>query len=283
MNGSLVEGPGRHLHALHGRLMVDLAKGTDDDRHCRPHLQHQKVREQLQKSLAAAEPPAATPDILALNMLATLSRQRPPGHLALSLTAQTLALRRQRLREKGASASFAEALDGIIGQYQHSAARLESQLRQQDLTAAAQRHFRDVMTRWQRGEFNGWSPAGRCYVALEELRWGAFGDALRLSAPSVKSALLQPVYEESAMRLAQSVDASTHTRHFYHQWMHMPPQPGLLEHKDLLCWLGADYDDERHPVSWSVTQTWQSVSLGMPRICSARRLANALVEEIFLL
>ncbi len=123
MNGSLVEGPGRHLHALHGRLMVDLAKGTDDDRHCRAHLQHQKVREQLQKSLAAAEPPAATPDILALNMLATLSRQRPPGHLALSLTAQTLALRRQRCVKKarrrlsprrwtGLSGSISTALRG---------------------------------------------------------------------------------------------------------------------------------------------------------------------------
>ncbi|EKS1843595.1 methyl-accepting chemotaxis protein [Cronobacter muytjensii] len=283
MNGSLIEGPGRHLHALRGRLMVDLAKGPEDERHCRPHPQHQKVRERLQKSLLVAEPPAATPEILALNMLATLARQSPPGHLALSLTAQTLAFRRQRFSEKGASAPFAQALDVMACQYQQSAARLESQLRQSDLMASAQRHISDVMTRWKSGEFNGWSPAGRCYVALEELRWGAFGDAWRLGEPHLRSTLLPQVYEEMALRLAQSVNASANTRHFCQQWMHTPPQPGLLEHKDMLCWLGAEYDEERHPVSWSITQTWQSMSLGMPRICSARRLVNALVEEIFLL
>ncbi|WP_171964779.1 diguanylate cyclase regulator RdcB family protein [Cronobacter sakazakii] len=285
MNGSLLEGPGRHLRALRGRLMVDLAKGEDEERYGRSHPQHQNMRERLQKSLAVtrAEPIAATPEVAALHLLESLSRQSPPGHLALSLTAQALARRSQRLAEKGVCAPFAQALEVTAGQYQHSAARLEAQLRQGDLLAAAQRHASEVMARWQRGEFNGWSPVGRCYVALQELHWGAFGDALRLGEPQYKTALLPPVYDDTARLLAHSVNASPDTRHFYHQWLHTPLQPGLLEHKDILCWLGAMHDSERQPVSWSVTQTWQSVSLGMPRICSARRLVNALVEEIFLL
>ncbi|ELQ6219799.1 methyl-accepting chemotaxis protein [Cronobacter turicensis] len=283
MNGSLVEGPGRHLRALRGRLMVDLAKGEEEERYGRSHPQHQKVRERLQKSLVPAGPAVAPPEMAALHRLESLSRQSPPGHLALSLTAQALARRSQRLSEKGVSAPFAQALEVTAGHYQHSAVRLEAQLRQHDLATAAQRHVSEVMARWKSGEFNGWSPAGRCYVALEELRWGAFGDALRLGEPAEKDALLQPVYDETTLRLAHSVNASPHTRHFYQQWLHTPPQPGLLEHKDMLCWLGAEHDGERQPVSWSVTQTWQSVSLGMPRICSARRLVNALMEEIFLL
>ncbi|EOC1279967.1 methyl-accepting chemotaxis protein [Cronobacter turicensis] len=283
MNGSLVEGPGRHLRALRGRLMVDLAKGEEEERYGRSHPQHQKVRERLQKSLVPAGPAVAPPEMAALHRLESLSRQSPPGHLALSLTAQALVRRSQRLSEKGVSAPFAQALEVTAGHYQHSAVRLEAQLRQHDLAAAAQRHVGEVMTRWKSGEFNGWSPAGRCYVALEELRWGAFGDALRLGEPDEKDALLQPVYDETTLRLAHSVNASPQTRHFYQQWLHTPPQPGLLEHKDMLCWLGAEHDGERQPVSWSVTQTWQSVSLGMPRICSARRLVNALMEEIFLL
>ncbi|CCJ90039.1 Methyl-accepting chemotaxis protein [Cronobacter turicensis 564] len=263
--------------------MVDLAKGEEEERYGRSHPQHQKVRERLQKSLVPAGPAVAPPEMAALHRLESLSRQSPPGHLALSLTAQALVRRSQRLSEKGVSAPFAQALEVTAGHYQHSAARLEAQLRQHDLAAAAQRHVGEVMTRWKSGEFNGWSPAGRCYVALEELRWGAFGDALRLGEPDEKDALLQPVYDETTHRLAHSVNASPHTRHFYQQWLHTPPQPGLLEHKDMLCWLGAEHDGERQPVSWSVTQTWQSVSLGMPRICSARRLVNALMEEIFLL
>ncbi|EPY3688881.1 diguanylate cyclase regulator RdcB family protein, partial [Cronobacter sakazakii] len=261
MNGSLLEGPGRHLRALRGRLMVDLAKGEDEERYGRSHPQHQNMRERLQKSLAVtrAEPIAATPEVAALHLLESLSRQSPPGHLALSLTAQALARRSQRLAEKGVCAPFAQALEVTAGQYQHSAARLEAQLRQGDLLAAAQRHASEVMARWQRGEFNGWSPVGRCYVALQELHWGAFGDALRLGEPQYKTALLPPVYDDTARLLAHSVNASPDTRHFYHQWLHTPPQPGLLEHKDILCWLGAMHDSERQPVSWSVTQTWQSV------------------------
>ncbi|ALB64221.1 Methyl-accepting chemotaxis protein [Cronobacter condimenti 1330] len=285
MNGSPGEGPGRDLRALRGRLMVDLAKGTEEERHCRPNAQHQAVRERLQKSLLPVVVQAAdvTQETVELTLLESLTRQGPPGHLALSLTAQALIRRSQRLNERGVSAAFAQQLEVTAGQYRHSAARLESQLRQSDLPAMAQRHFGEVMTHWKRGAFNGWSPAGRCYVALEELRWGAFGDALRLGEAQAKDALLASVCDEAANRLAQSVNASPHTRHFYQQWMHTPPQPGLLAHKDMLCWLGAEYDSERQPVSWSVTQTWQSVSLGMPRLCSARRLVNALVEEVFLL
>ncbi len=102
MNGSLLEGPGRHLRALRGRLMVDLAKGEDEERYGRSHPQHQSMRERLQKSLAVtrAEPIAATPEVAALHLLESLSRQSPPGHLALSLTAQALARRSQRLAEK---------------------------------------------------------------------------------------------------------------------------------------------------------------------------------------
>jgi len=60
-----------------------------------------------------------------------------------------------------------------------------------------------------------------------------------------------------------------------------PATPGLMDYKDLLGWLGDWCDAERHPICWSVTQSWQTVALGMPRLCSATRLANAMVDEIF--
>jgi hypothetical protein len=55
----------------------------------------------------------------------------------------------------------------------------------------------------------------------------------------------------------------------------------LLEHKDALTWLGDGCDIERQPICYSVTQSWQGVALGMPRICSAMRLGSALVDEVF--
>ncbi|MFO6483566.1 diguanylate cyclase regulator RdcB family protein [Escherichia coli] len=48
---------------------------------------------------------------------------------------------------------------------------------------------------------------------------------------------------------------------------------------DFLSWLGKWTTADKQPVCWSVTQRWQTVALGMPRLCSAQRLAGAMVEE----
>ncbi|HBD5265106.1 TPA: hypothetical protein KKL07_003728, partial [Escherichia coli] len=53
------------------------------------------------------------------------------------------------------------------------------------------------------------------------------------------------------------------------------------EHADFLSWLGKWSTADKQPVCWSVTQRWRTVALGMPRLCSAQRLAGAMVEEIF--
>ena len=60
-----------------------------------------------------------------------------------------------------------------------------------------------------------------------------------------------------------------------------PRTPGSIDHKDMLGWLGDWCQADSHPVSWSVTQNWQTVALGMPRLCSAKRLVDGMVEEIF--
>lgn len=85
----------------------------------------------------------------------------------------------------------------------------------------------------------------------------------------------------AANYLAQGINASPATRHFYHQWLTTPASAGLIDHKDMLGWLGDWCQADKHPVSWSVTQNWQTVALGMPRLCSAKRLVEAMVEEIF--
>jgi hypothetical protein len=42
----------------------------------------------------------------------------------------------------------------------------------------------------------------------------------------------------AANYLAQGINASPTTRHFYHQWLTTPASPGLIDHKDMLGWLG---------------------------------------------
>jgi len=99
---------------------------------------------------------------------------------------------------------------------------------------------------------------------------------------SQKTRLIEEVRRRVIDKLAREVNASPNTRHYYHQWLTAPFSSGVLEYKEALSWLGDACNIDQQPVSYSVTQTWRGISLGMPRICSAIRLGDALVDEIFL-
>ncbi|ENI0756106.1 hypothetical protein ABW459_003597 [Escherichia coli] len=93
--------------------------------------------------------------------------------------------------------------------------------------------------------------------------------------------LLGDLLEKATQHLAESINAAPTTRHYYHQWFASSTVPTGGEHADFLSWLGKWTTADKQPVCWSVTQRWQTVALGMPRLCSAQRLAGAMLEEIF--
>ncbi|MFP1529030.1 diguanylate cyclase regulator RdcB family protein [Escherichia coli] len=118
---------------------------------------------------------------------------------------------------------------------------------------------------------------GRCFIVLEELRWGAFGDACRLGSPQAVALLLGDLRVKATQHLAESINAPT-TRHYYHQWFASSTVPTGGDDADFLSWLGKWTTADKQPVCWSVTQRWQTVALGMPRLCSAQRLAGAMLR-----
>ena len=128
---------------------------------------------------------------------------------------------------------------------------------------------------------HAWSLPGRCFIVLEELRWGAFGDACRLGSPQAVALLLGDLLEKATQHLAESINAAPTTRHYYHQWFASSTVSTGGDHADFLSWLGKWTTADKQPVCWSVTQRWRTVALGMPRLCSAQRLAGAMLEEIF--
>jgi hypothetical protein len=160
--------------------------------------------------------------------------------------------------------------------------KLEIQLNGTDLMHLGIVHCEQVFARWQAGNYFSFSPAGRCYVALQELYWGAFGDAIRFGTAAQANGLIEQARALAISHLAHDVNASARTRHYYYEWLIFPSTPGMMESKEALAWLGDDCDSEHQPVSFSTTQTHQGVSLGMPRICSAMRLGSAMVDEIFI-
>lgn len=157
----------------------------------------------------------------------------------------------------------------------------EKALTQRGLLVQAGEQSEQIFTRWRAGAYNAWSLPGRCFIVLEELRWGAFGDACRLGSPQAVALLLGDLRVKATQHLAESINAAPTTRHYYHQWFASSTVPTGGDHADFLSWLGKWTTADKQPVCWSVTQRWQTVALGMPRLCSAQRLAGAMVEEIF--
>ncbi|MEN1743245.1 diguanylate cyclase regulator RdcB family protein, partial [Pseudomonas aeruginosa] len=114
-----------------------------------------------------------------------------------------------------------------------------------------------IFTRWRAGAYNAWSLPGRCFIVLEELRWGAFGDACRLGSPQAVALLLGDLRVKATQHLAESINAAPTTRHYYHQWFASSTVSTGGDHADFLSWLGKWSTADKQPVCWSVTQRWR--------------------------
>jgi hypothetical protein len=290
MKNRLLDGPGRTLECIHPKFIVDLIQSIDAPRQAKIVPQQQLFRERLTQEIMsqtqlrpwAMSGMYSENDALRLGLVEKLASMFDPGQLALTRITERLTVLQQNVERRAVpSESLEKQYEDLREHFSRRAAWKTKALTQRGLMVQAGLHSEQIFTRWRAGQYNGWSLVGRCFVALEELRWGAFGDACRLTNPEVSKLLKDNLRVMAADFLAQGIGASPATRHFYHQWMSTPTSPGLMDYKDLLGWMGDWCDAERHPVSWSVTQSWQTVALGMPRLCSATRLADALVEEIF--
>ncbi|PDO83856.1 diguanylate cyclase regulator RdcB family protein [Kosakonia pseudosacchari] len=290
MKNRLLDGPGRVLECIHPKFIVDLVQGVDAPRQTPIVPQQQLFRERLTQEIMAQtqlRPWAMSGvlnenDALRLGLAEKLASMLDPGYLALTrITERLAALQQAERRPANATPGAQQQYDELVEHFSQRAAWKEKALTQRGLAVQAGNHSEQVFAHWRAGNYNGWSMAGRCYIALEELRWGAFGDACRLANEGVAKMLKDNLRAMAADFLAQGINASPATRHFYHQWLATPSTPGLMDYKDLLGWLGDWCDAERHPICWSVTQSWQTVALGMPRLCSATRIATAMVDEVF--
>ncbi|MBJ8742289.1 hypothetical protein I5370_19885 [Citrobacter sp. FDAARGOS_156] len=290
MTNVLLEGPGRTLECVYPKFMVDLVQGDETKRSGGFLQQQQRLRARLtqevlsQTQLRAWVMAGVSSEhlVMRLKLVEKLAGTIDPGHLALVRIAERLVFLQQTEQPRGQSTpGVMQQLISLADGFAQRSAYKEKALTQRGLTVQAGEHSEQIFTRWRAGAYDGWSLPGRCFVALEELRWGAFGDACRLANADVVSMLKDNLRTMAAETLAHSVNAAPTTRHYYHQWLNSPAVGGASEHNDLLSWLGDWCDAQRHPVSWSVTQRWQNVALGMPRLCSAKRLVDAMVEEIF--
>lgn len=290
MTTQLLDGPGRTLECIHPKFMVDLVQGVDAARHPLLGPQQLQFRERLTQEIMthtrlrpwAMSGMFTENTALRLRLAEKLAGMLDPGHLALTrMSDKLLALRQQTNPRTAQPPGLIQQYEELTAHFSQRAAYKEKALTQRGLTVQAGEHSEQIFTRWRAGQYDSWSLAGRCYVVLEELRWGPFGNACRLANDDVAAMLKDNLRSMAANHLAQGINASPTTRHFYPQWLTTSASPGLMDYKDMLGWLGDWCLADKHPVCWSVTQSWQTVALGMPRLCSAKRLVDGMVEEIF--
>lgn len=284
-------GPSRTLKCSNEKFIVDFAQGMGVIRQSRHTHQsksfYESLRSQLvmqhhdvQRGLGKIFTPHST---MAISWLAEFIHSLEPGYLALRrVQGRVLQLEQASILTEDSTFDGYPQQERLSVQLATKMEQIENHLLSVNLVERARTHCEHVLAGWRAGNYSPFSPVGRCYVALQELYWGAFGEAMLFCNDPQKTELIEAVRVQVVDQLANEVNASSHTRHYYHQWLTTPPSQGVMEYKEALAWLGDTSDIDKQPVSYSVTQTWRGISLGMPRICSAMRLGGALVDELFI-
>ncbi|EPC6761901.1 diguanylate cyclase regulator RdcB family protein [Escherichia coli O5:H11] len=180
------------------------------------------------------------------------------------------------------SADTREQLLTLADQVHQKLNHLEERLHRVDQVQRAQLHLEQIFSWWSAGRYASFSPAGRCYVALEELRWGAFGDVIRQGETGQVNQLLDILRHKALTQMAQESGGSATVRLNTLDWLGgQSREQADNEWHEAINWLGDWCSEERHPVIWSTTQAAEYLPVRMPRLCSAERLSESMVDEIF--
>lgn len=279
------------LACLPEKFIVDFANGIDVTR---DHLRQQKERHfftRLKEGISgksSARQQAINASLVdgveaSLTWLTELTSSLATTNYALaqvndrvtSLVADTATIANYSADTREQLTLLAERVHTRLG-------NLEVQLNRMDMLQRGQLHLDQLFSSWSAGRFSALPLAGRCYVVLEELRWGAFGDVIRHGETHQADQLLDILKNKALTQLAQDHNSRATVRHDTQSWLAW--QAGHIQHNDwpeTVNWMGDWCNEEAHPVIWSTTQRYDALPLRMPRLSSAERIADSMVDEIF--
>ncbi len=117
---------------------------------------------------------------------------------------------------------------------------------------------------------------------LKSFAGGAFGDVIRQSETGRVNQLLDILRHKALTQMAQESGGSATVRLNTLDWLGgQGREQADNEWHDAINWLGDWCSEEQHPVIWSTTQAAEHLPVRMPRLCSAERLSESMVDEIF--
>lgn len=171
-----------------------------------------------------------------------------------------------------------EYLASVVRKLQHSVDALEVHVHDVRMAGDAQQHLEYVISCWTAGKYERLPVLGRCFVALEELRWGAFGAYYRTHQTDV-SLLLDTAKNLMTTRLAADLDVLPNDRVDTDDWVR-PVR--WRDAAGAIAYLVEDYEPlpSLACISSGVVprDEW---SQDIPLRASASRLATEMVEEVF--
>lgn len=173
--------------------------------------------------------------------------------------------------------SFSRCLNNKVDQLSNDLSRVACE-------QEVERQLDRVFNKWAAGKFVRFSFAARCYVALEELRWGVFGDFYQNCEDDiVRKGFLDDLANRAIRQL--TIDANTdspYSRSLMDFWLARPKEFGdCVDSKDALTYIGNWSTPSEYPYVFATSQFPMQFPKYLPCWCSAERVAERLVQEVF--
>lgn len=218
-----------------------------------------------------------------LNWLTDLTDSLAQSNLAIMRVNDRLSdLKQDAAKIAAYSFQTRQELAGLSQRLHDRCLNIEAEVTRIDFVQRVQLNLTDVFTKWQAGRFDSFSPAGRCFIALEELRWGAFGDYCRIHTGRERQTFMDEAVNRAIAQLKQDLCAGTSERLDTRMWLSCPSNHSVLpDASEALAYLGTDYHPQHSPFISTVACVSKFMSLNVPKIMSATRLTQALASEVF--
>jgi hypothetical protein len=180
------------------------------------------------------------------------------------------------------SADTRQLLNALSVQVAERCGCLEHEVARIDLVQRVHLNMDHVFSKWAAGKYQHLALANRCYAALEELHWGAFGDFYRNhTGINDKQRFMEIAKNRAIEQLSKDANATSTTRFEAQDWLATPSSPNATTLAEALAYLGDAANDVQQPFIYSATQQPKQLPLRMPRLCSADRLGEAMLHEVF--
>lgn len=163
--------------------------------------------------------------------------------------------------------------------------RLDQRVSLLEAENKAERQITLLFKQWEAHDFDQVSPLLRLYTVLERLYWGDFGEYYRkyhLKNEAKKS--VQDLKQRIRLEVIQCLqkDMSIGKNDFLHplQWAKQSIEfnPDL---KETYAYMGDWTDIDKMPLNYFASQQPEQLSLYLPRILTAEKLANHSLHEMF--